>query len=47
MQASIVIVSQKQKEELEFTLHALAPMIDFSIHEVLVFLDGCTGHSSV
>ena len=47
MQVSILIVSKNRKEELEFTLNVLAQMIDFSIHEVLVFLDGCTDGSSV
>jgi GT2 family glycosyltransferase len=47
MQVSILIVSKNRKEELEFTLNILAQMLDFSIHEVLVFLDGCTDDSSV
>lgn len=47
MKASILIVSKNRREELEFTLNVLAQMIDFSIHEVLVFLDGCTDGSSV
>lgn len=47
MQASIIIVSKNRKEELEFTLNIVAQMIDFSIHEVLVFLDGCTDDSFV
>jgi GT2 family glycosyltransferase len=42
MQASILIVSKNRKKELEFTLDVLAQMIDLSLHEVLVFLDGCT-----
>lgn len=42
MQASILIVTKNRKEELETTLKVLACQIDFSIHEVLVFLDGCT-----
>jgi GT2 family glycosyltransferase len=46
MQVSILIVSKNRKEELEFTLNVLAQKIDFSIHEVLVFLDGCTDDSS-
>lgn len=45
MQASILIVSKNRKKELEFTLNVLAQMVDFSIHEVLVFLDGCTDGS--
>jgi GT2 family glycosyltransferase len=47
MQVSILIVSKNRKEELEFTLNVLAQMIDVSIHEVLVFLDGCIDDSSV
>lgn len=47
MQVSILIVSKNRKEELEFTLNVLAQMIDLSIHEVLVFLDGCTDDSFV
>lgn len=47
MQASILIVSKNRKKELEFTLNVLAQMVDFSIHELLVFLDGCTDDSYV
>jgi GT2 family glycosyltransferase len=47
MQISILIVSKNRKEELAFTLNVLAQMIDLSIHEVLVFLDGCTDDSFV
>ena len=47
MQTSILIVSKNRKKELEFTLKLLSQMLDFSIHEVLVFLDGCTDDSSV
>lgn len=42
MQASILIVTKNRKNELEITLKVLARQIDLSIHEVLVFLDGCT-----
>lgn len=45
MQASIVIVSKNRKSELEKTLKILQTRIDLSIHEVLVFLDGCTDDS--
>jgi GT2 family glycosyltransferase len=45
MQTSIVIVSKNRKEELDKTLQILEKLIDFSIHEVLVFLDGCTDGS--
>lgn len=47
MKASILIVSKNRKKELEFTLRILEQIIDFSIHEVLVFLDGCRDDSSV
>ena len=47
MQTSVLIVSKNRKEELEFTLKVLAQMLDFSIQEVLVFLDGCTDDSFV
>ena len=47
MQASIVIVSKNRKEELDKTLLILEKLIDFSIHEVLVFLDGCSDGSEV
>jgi GT2 family glycosyltransferase len=47
MQASIVIVSKNRKEELEKTLLRLEKLIDFSIHEVLVFLDGCSDGSAI
>lgn len=47
MQTSILIVSKNRKKELEFTLKLLSQMLDFSIQEVLVFLDGCTDDSCV
>lgn len=47
MQVSILIVSKNRKEELEFTLNKLVQKIDLSVHEVLVFLDGCTDDSLV
>lgn len=47
MQASIIIVSKNRKEELDKTLKILEKLIDFSIHEVLVFLDGCTDGSEL
>lgn len=47
MEASILIVSKNRSKELEFTLGILEKMIDFSKHEVLVFLDGCTDNSLV
>ncbi|MBG6062965.1 GT2 family glycosyltransferase [Flavobacterium sp. CG_9.1] len=45
MQISILIVSKNRKEELERTLLVLEKLIDFSSHEVLIFLDGCTDDS--
>lgn len=45
MQVSIVIVSKNRKQELEKTLLILEGMINFSLHEVLIFLDGCTDNS--
>jgi GT2 family glycosyltransferase len=47
MQASIVIVSKNRKEELDKTLQILEKLIDFSNHEVLVFLDGCSDGSEL
>jgi GT2 family glycosyltransferase len=47
MQTSIVIVSKNRKEELEKTLLILEKLIDFSINEVLVFLDGCSDGSGL
>ncbi|WP_445736624.1 glycosyltransferase family 2 protein [Mariniflexile sp.] len=47
MQASILIVSKNRKDELEKTLLILEKLVDFSIHEILVFLDGCTDNSFV
>ncbi|MBU3822736.1 glycosyltransferase [Flavobacteriaceae bacterium XHP0103] len=45
MEVSILIVSKNRKQELEKTLRYLKPMLDFSKHELLVFLDGCTDGS--
>ncbi|TDE04587.1 glycosyltransferase family 2 protein [Flavobacterium hiemivividum] len=45
MQTSILIVSKNRKEELSKTLLKIKGLLDFSIHEVLVFLDGCTDGS--
>lgn len=47
MQASIFIVSKNRKKELEFTLQVLERYLDLSIHEVLVFLDGCSDNSEL
>lgn len=45
MQASILIVSRDRKIELKKTLLLLEKIIDTPIHEVLIFLDGCTDTS--
>ncbi|MFV5703603.1 glycosyltransferase family 2 protein [Flavobacterium sp. XS2P12] len=45
MQASILIVSKNRKAALEKTLTVLQSLIDLSVHEVLVFLDGCMDES--
>lgn len=45
MQASILIVSRNRKTELEYTLKVLRGIIDISIYEILVFLDGCSDSS--
>ena len=47
MQASILIVSKNRKAALEFTLQVLMRFLDLSIHEVLVFLDGCSDNSEL
>ncbi len=47
MQTSILIVSNNRKNELEFTLQVLERFLDLSIHEVLVFLDGCSDKSEL
>lgn len=46
MQVSILIVSKNRKLELEITLGILRGLINLNIHEVLVFLDGCTDESA-
>ncbi len=38
---SIVIVTKNRAEELAFTLDKIYQLIDVTIHEVLVFIDGC------
>lgn len=45
MEASILIVSKNRKEELGKTLGILEEYINKDIHEILVFLDGCTDGS--
>jgi len=47
MQVSILIVSKNRKKELANTLQVLERYIDLRIHEVLVFLDGCSDNSEI
>ncbi|MHB1105101.1 MAG: glycosyltransferase family 2 protein [Lutibacter sp.] len=47
MKASILIVSKNRKSALEFTLQVLERYLDLSIHEVVVFLDGCSDNSEL
>lgn len=42
MQISFLIVTKNRPEDLAYTLKKLKSLIDFSIHEVLVFIDGCS-----
>ena len=41
MQISFLIVTKNRPEDLAFTLMKLKELMDFTIHEVLVFIDGC------
>jgi GT2 family glycosyltransferase len=41
MEVSILIVTKNRPDELEITLDKLFSLLDLSIHEVLVFIDGC------
>ena len=41
MEASILIVTKNRPDELEITLNKLFGLLDLTIHEVLVFIDGC------
>ncbi|MFL1012227.1 glycosyltransferase family 2 protein [Flavisericum labens] len=45
MEISILIVSKNRKQELNKSLLILQPFLDFTKHEVLVFLDGCSDNS--
>lgn len=45
MTASILIVSKNRKEELDKTLNILEGFVDKEVHEIKVFLDGCTDNS--
>lgn len=42
MQISFLIVTKNRPEDLGLTLNKLKTIIDASIHEVLVFIDGCS-----
>jgi GT2 family glycosyltransferase len=41
MELSFLIVTKNRPDDLVFTLNKLKNLIDVSIHEVLVFIDGC------
>jgi len=41
MEVSILIVTRGRPKELEITLNKLIGLLDLTIHEVLVFIDGC------
>tara|TARA_R110000751_G_scaffold105046_4_gene200877 strand:+ start:97484 stop:98362 length:879 start_codon:yes stop_codon:yes gene_type:complete len=41
MQISFLIVTKNRPEDLALTLNKLNGLIDLTIHEVLVFIDGC------
>ena len=41
MEISILIVTKNRPEELEITLNKLVGFLDLSIHEILIFVDGC------
>jgi GT2 family glycosyltransferase len=41
MELSILIVTRNRPDELEITLNKLFGLLNFSIHEILVFIDGC------
>ncbi|MFQ3240261.1 MAG: GT2 family glycosyltransferase [Olleya marilimosa] len=42
MQISFLIVTKNRPEDLALTLKKLKSLMNFSIHEVLVFIDGCS-----
>lgn len=45
MKASVLIVSRNRREELLKTLNILQTFLDPALHEIRVFLDGCTDTS--
>ena len=42
MEVSILIVTKNRPDELRYTLNRLKRNINLSVHEVLVFIDGCS-----
>ncbi len=42
MKISFLIVTKNRRDELIFTLNKLKAIIDLEVHEVLVFIDGCS-----
>lgn len=42
MEVSILIVTKNRPDELRYTLNRLKSHIDLKVHEVLVFIDGCS-----
>lgn len=47
MKISFLIVTRSRPVDLALTLNKLKAMIDLSIHEVLVFIDGCSKTESI
>lgn len=47
MKLSFLIVTKNRPDDLVFTLNKLKNLIDSSIHEVLVFIDGCSKTEAV
>lgn len=47
MEIAILIVTKNRPEELVITLDKLSYLLDLSIHEVLVFIDGCNQTESL
>jgi len=47
MQISFLIVTKNRPEALALTLSKLEVLMDFTIHEVLVFIDGCSKTESI
>lgn len=47
MEITILIVTRNRPEELAITLDKLSCLLDLSLHEVLVFIDGCVQTESL